>query len=104
MIGRLMKATAQPGRGPELSTLMLRVAESLRGFPGCEIYAIANDANDPDTIRVIEVWHSEEAAQAALTAPPGEGAPEPADVLALLAFPPERTDLTVSGGVGVGLS
>jgi quinol monooxygenase YgiN len=101
MIGRLMKATARPGRGPELSELMLRVAESLRGYPGCEVYAIAHDAEDPDTIRVIEVWQSEEAARSALTATPTEGTPRPADVMALLAAPPERIDLTVTGGVGL---
>ena len=101
MIGRLMKATAQPGRGPELSELLLRVAESLRGHPGCEIYAIAHDAKDPDTIRVIEVWQSEEAAQSALASPATEGTPKPADVMALLAAPPERIDLEVAGGVGL---
>lgn len=101
MIGRLMKATAHPGRGAELSELLLRIAESLRDFPGCELYAIAHDATDPDSVRVIEVWQSQEAAQAALTSTPTEGAPKPADVLALLASPPERTDLTVLGGVGL---
>ncbi|WP_210575720.1 hypothetical protein [Streptomyces sp. GESEQ-4] len=37
----------------------------------------------------------------ALTAPPTAGAPAPADVLALLSSPPQRTDLTVLGGVGL---
>jgi quinol monooxygenase YgiN len=101
MIGRLMRMTAQPGRGPELADLMLRVAEALRTFPGCEVYAIANDAADPDSVRIIEVWQSEEAAQSALAATPAPNSPKPADVLALLAAPPERTDLTLLGGVGV---
>jgi len=99
--GRLMKFTAHPGQGPELAALLLRVAESLRGFPGCEVYAIAQDAADPDVVRVIEVWHTDEAAQSALASPPKDGVPKPADVLALLAAPPERTDLTVLGGVGI---
>ena len=101
MIGRLMKATAHPGRGNELTALMLRVAESLRDFPGCEIYTIAQDAADPDTVRIIEVWQSETAAQAALTATPTEAAPNPADVMALLTAPPERINLTIAGGVGL---
>jgi hypothetical protein len=96
-----MKATAQPGRGAELAGLLLRVAESLRGFPGCEVYAIAHDADDPDSVRVVEVWQSAEAAQSALAATPAEGSPKPSDVLALLASPPERIDLTLLGGVGV---
>jgi hypothetical protein len=96
-----MKATAQPGRGPELAELMLRIAESLRDFPGCEIYTIAHDKDDPDTVRVIEVWQSDEAAQSALAAIPAETGPKPADVVALLAAPLERSDLTVLGGVGL---
>ena len=101
MIGRLMKMTAQPGRGAELADVLLRVTESLREFPGCELYAITHDLKDPDTVRVIEIWHSEEASQTALTAPPAEGSPKPADVIALLAGPPERVDLELLGGVGL---
>jgi quinol monooxygenase YgiN len=70
MIGRLMKMTAQPGRGPELADLLLRVTESLRDFPGCKFYAIAQDTKDPDTVRVIEAWQDEESAQQALTSSP----------------------------------
>ncbi|MFE6286084.1 hypothetical protein [Streptomyces sp. NPDC057877] len=38
-----------------------------------------------------------------MTAHPGPHAegPDPADVLALLSSPPQRTDLTVLGGVGL---
>ncbi|HWG25338.1 antibiotic biosynthesis monooxygenase family protein [Actinospica sp.] len=96
-----MKATAQPGRGADLADLLLRVAEGLRGFPGCEVYAIAHDADDPDSIRVIEVWQSEEAAQSALAATPAEGSPKPSEVMALLASPLERIDLALLGGVGL---
>lgn len=100
MIGRLMKMTAQPGRGAELSHLLLRVTEGLRGFPGCEFYVIAQDATDPDTVRVIEIWQDEQSAQTALTSTGGEG-PKPADVIALLAGPPERVELDLLGGVGL---
>ena len=100
MMGRLMKLTAKPGQGGELSDLLLRVTEALRGFPGCEVYAIARDASDPDTVRVIEIWQDEESAQRALTSTPGVG-PKPADVIALLAGAPERVDLDVLAGVGL---
>jgi quinol monooxygenase YgiN len=100
MIGRLMKMTAQPGRGAELADLLLRVTENLRDVPGCEIYVIAQDAKDPDTVRVIEAWQDEESAQAALASSSGNG-PKPADVIALLAGPPERADLDLLGGVGL---
>ncbi|WP_268206755.1 putative quinol monooxygenase [Streptomyces shenzhenensis] len=101
MIGRLMTMTAQPGKGGELAAVLLEVAERLRGFPGCAIYLISQDAADPDTVRVTEVWQDETSARAALATPPRADGPSPADVLALLSSPPHRTDLTVLGGVGL---
>jgi quinol monooxygenase YgiN len=102
MISRLMSCTAHPGRGGELAELMRRVAEALRGFPGCELYVITREAEAPDRVHVFEVWQDDESAQAALTsAPDGSDTPSPADVMALLAAPPERIDLDVIGGVGL---
>ncbi|MEV6795340.1 antibiotic biosynthesis monooxygenase family protein [Streptomyces sp. NPDC051320] len=93
--------TAHPGRGGELAAVLLRVAKGLHGFPGCETYLISQEAADPDTVHVIEVWRDEACAQAALAAPSPAGGPAPAEVLALLASPPHRTDLAVLGGVGL---
>jgi quinol monooxygenase YgiN len=104
MIGRLMTMTAHPGRGGELAAVLLRVAQRLHGFPGCEIYLISQDAADPDTVHVTEVWQDDASAQAALTAPPSADSPAPGDILALLASPPHRTDLTVLGGVGLPMT
>ncbi|WP_406458589.1 antibiotic biosynthesis monooxygenase [Streptomyces sp. NBC_00876] len=101
MIGRLMTMTAYPGKGGELAAVLLKVAERLDGFPGCEIYLISQEAANPDTVNVIEVWQDENSAQAALAAPVDAGSPDPADVLALLSSPPHRTDLAVLGGVGL---
>ncbi|MEU1088300.1 hypothetical protein ACFYPN_08955 [Streptomyces sp. NPDC005576] len=39
--------TAHPGRGGELAAVLLRVAERLHDFPGCEIHLISQDAADP---------------------------------------------------------
>ncbi|GAB2825212.1 antibiotic biosynthesis monooxygenase [Actinocorallia aurea] len=99
-IGRIMTMQARPGRGEELANLLLKVAEGLQGFPGCELYAITREDADADTVRVIEVWRDAQAPEAALSAP-STGGPSPADVLALLAGPPERVDLTVLGGAGL---
>ncbi|MBZ6290956.1 antibiotic biosynthesis monooxygenase [Streptomyces olivaceus] len=93
--------TAHSGKGSELAAVLLRVAERLHGFPGCEIYLISQDAADPDTVHVTEVWQDESSAQAALAASSSADGPNPADVLALLSSPPHRTDLTVLGGVGL---
>lgn len=73
----------------------------MRGFPGCEIYLISQDAADPDTVHVTEVWQNDASAQAALAAPPPTDGPGPGEVLALLSSPPRRTDLTVMDGVGL---
>ncbi|MFE1045295.1 putative quinol monooxygenase [Streptomyces olivaceus] len=101
MIGRLMTMTTQPGRGGELADVLLKVAERLRGFSGCEIYLISQDTAAPDTVHVTEVWRDDASAQAALAAPPPADGLAPSDVLALLSAPPYRTDVTVLGGVGV---
>lgn len=104
MIARLMTFTARPDGGADLAALMNRVAESLRGFPGCALYLVTQERKQPDVVRVFEVWQDEASAQAALTATPAEGAeatPSPADVMALLAAPPERVDLDLAGGIGL---
>ncbi|MCH0566221.1 putative quinol monooxygenase [Streptomyces sp. MUM 2J] len=93
--------TAHPGRGGELAAVLLGVAERLRGFAGCEIYLVSQDAADPDTVRVTEVWRDDASARAALSAPSPADGPTPADVLALLSTAPHRTDLAVLGGVGL---
>lgn len=100
-IGRLMTMRAQPGRGPDLADALVRVAEGLRGFPGCELYLVSRDRSAPDTVRVTEVWADEAAAQAALAAPATDPTvPDVADVLAMLAGPPERVDVVPLGPVG----
>lgn len=70
-----MTMTAHPGRGGELATVLLTVAERLRGFPGCDIYLISQDTADPDTVHVTEVWQDDAGAQAALAAPPPADGP-----------------------------
>ncbi|WP_051901030.1 antibiotic biosynthesis monooxygenase family protein [Streptomyces aureus] len=65
-----MTTTAHPGKGAELATVMLSIAQRLRRSPGCEIYLISQDASDSDTVRVTEVWRGEASAQAALATPP----------------------------------
>ena len=103
MIARSMSFTARPGGGAELAALLHRVAESLQGFPGCAVYLVSREREQPDRVQVFEVWQDEASAQAALTASPADGAdtPSPGEVMALLAAPPERVELDVLGGVGL---
>lgn len=99
-VGRLMKFTALPGRGADLAGLLLRVAEALDGFPGCLVYVIGREERSPDVVHVTEVWRAAADADAALaSSAEAAGTPAPAEVLALVAGPPERTELALLGGV-----
>lgn len=98
-VGRYVRMVAQAGRGGALADTLLRVADGLRGAPGCEFYVINMSADEPDTVWVTEVWASEAASDEALSRDLGEvGIGE---VMELLAGPPELVDLTPLGGTGL---
>jgi quinol monooxygenase YgiN len=98
-VGRYVRMVAQPGQGGALAATLLRVAEGLRGAPGCELYVINASADEPDTVWVTEVWADEDASDRALSSDLDEvGIGE---VLDLLAGPPELVDLTPLGGPGL---
>jgi len=98
-IGRYVRMVAQPGQGGALAETLLRVAEGLRGAPGCELYVINASPDEPDTVWVTEVWSDEAASDRALSSDLGDvGIGE---VLELLAGPPELVDLTPLGGPGL---
>jgi quinol monooxygenase YgiN/mannose-6-phosphate isomerase-like protein (cupin superfamily) len=100
-IGRYVKFTAQPNRGDELAALLLRAADSLRDAPGCELYVINRSATNPDEIWVTELWLSQETLDASVEELGTEaGRARVAEVMALLAGPPERIDVEPIGGVG----
>lgn len=98
-VGRYVRMVAHPGRGDALADTLLRVAEGLRGAPGCELYLINASVDEPDTVWVTEVWSDADASDRALSGELGEvGIGE---VLELLAGPPELVDLTPLGGAGL---
>lgn len=100
-VGRYVKFTAQPGRGDELATLLLRAADSLRDVAGCELYVINRAKGDPDVVWVTEVWRDQESLDASLEQLGTEaGRAQIAQVTALLAGPPEHIDIEPLGGVG----
>ena len=100
-VGRYVKFTAQPGRGDELATLLLRAADSLRDVAGCELYVINRAEADPDVVWVTELWLDQESLDASLEQLQTEaGRAQIAEVSALLAGAPERIDLEPLGGVG----
>lgn len=98
-VGRYVRMVAQPGQGQALADTLLKVADGLRGAPGCELYVINASVDEPDTVWVTEVWADAEASDRALSGELGEvGIGE---VLELLAGPPELVDLTPLGGAGL---
>jgi len=100
-VGRYVKFTAQPGSGEEVAELLLGAAESLRDVAGCELYLINRAASEPDVVWVTELWLSQEALDASLEQlQTDEGKARIGQVMALLAKPPELTELTPLGGVG----
>jgi quinol monooxygenase YgiN/quercetin dioxygenase-like cupin family protein len=100
-VGRYVKFTAQPGRGDEVAVSLLRAADSLRDTAGCELYVINRSSSEPDVVWVTELWLSQEALDASLEQlKTDEGKAQVAEVVALLAQPPELTELEPLGGVG----
>ena len=102
-VARYVKFTAQPGRGDELTRLLLRAAQSLKDTPGCELYVVNRSATDPDQIWVTELWRDQDALDASLEQLRTEaGQAQIAEVTARLAEGqrPELTELVPLGGVG----
>ena len=76
-------------------------ADSLRDTPGCELYVINRSAGNPDQVWVTELWLDQNALDASLEhLRTEEGQARIAELTALLAQPPETTELTPLGGVG----
>ncbi len=98
MVARTGKMTAKPGQGEALADRMLAVAESLRGHDGCHLYLISRAVDAPDEIWITELWRSQEDSDASLEASKESGAVQ--EVMAMLAAPPEGTDLIPLGGPG----
>ena len=58
-VARYGKATAKPGNGGELAEILLAAAAELEDDPGCELYLINRQADQPDVIWVTELWRSQ---------------------------------------------
>ncbi|PCK03014.1 MAG: antibiotic biosynthesis monooxygenase [Alteromonadaceae bacterium] len=59
--------TAAPGKGQELSEIMLQAAEIVGKLDGCELYLVQQAIADESKVLITEVWLSQEAHQASLT-------------------------------------
>jgi quinol monooxygenase YgiN/mannose-6-phosphate isomerase-like protein (cupin superfamily) len=97
-VSRYAKATAKPGKGAALAEVMLRVAKTLEGVPGCLLYIVNRSPSEADVVWVTELWRSQEDLDAALARDSArELMPE---VMALVDQPFEQINLEPLGGVG----
>jgi quinol monooxygenase YgiN len=58
-VARYGKAIAREGHGGELAELLLAAAAGLADYPGCELYLVNSQRDNPDIIWVTELWRSQ---------------------------------------------
>ena len=58
-VARYGKAVAREGHGAELAERLLAAAAELEQDPGCELYLVNRQADDPDVVWVTELWRSQ---------------------------------------------
>ena len=58
--------TAREGKAEELAERMLAAAAELESDPGCDLYLINRQVDEPDVIWVTELWRSQEDLDAAV--------------------------------------
>lgn len=66
MFGMIGKMRAQPGKRAELIAIL---GDSTETMPGCIHYIIMEDAGEPDSIWITEVWDNEDSHKASLQLP-----------------------------------
>ena len=82
---------ARGGQGAQLAERLLRAASLMADVPGCELWLVQRDLDDPDMIRVTEMWASRQHCDAALNLPGVEK--NAAQVMDLLDGPPLEPSL-----------
>ena len=58
-VARYAKVSAKPGKGKELAKILLGAAHDLGGNPGCQLYLVNRQADQPDTLWVTELWRTQ---------------------------------------------
>jgi quinol monooxygenase YgiN len=96
--GYINSMRTRPGRREEVVGILLGGVEGL-GRVGCLQYTVAVDPEDEVTIRVTEVWESEEAHRASLELPETKAAI--AGAMPLLTGEFETAATAVRGGLGL---
>lgn len=95
MYGLIGEIEAVPGKAKGLAEILA----SLDAMPGCLLYLVAHDGDDPDVLWVTEVWRTAEDHRASLEIPEvreaiAKGRP-------MIAGFKSRREVTPVGGIGV---
>ena len=98
-VARYGKAIAKPGKGAELAEILLGASAELEGDPGCQLYLINRQADQPDVIWVTELWRSQADLDASLERIRGSSGV--AQAMALVEDW-EMVELDLLGGKGAG--
>lgn len=96
MTGKLI---AKAGARDELTSILLRAAEGVSRIPECRAYIVCEDANDPTSVWVFEMWDTKEAHDNSLKDEQTRGLI--AEAMPLLAAPLDGAELWVAGGHGL---
>jgi quinol monooxygenase YgiN len=90
--------TAHDGQGTALAALLLTAADGLAEDPGCELYLVNRQTDQPDTVWVTELWRSQADLDASLVKI--RGSDQVAAAMALVAAA-EMVELDLLGGKGI---
>jgi len=71
-VARYAKVTAKPGKGKELAEILLGAAGDLGDDPGCQLYLVSTEADDPDHLWVTELWADQASLDASLQSLQGD--------------------------------
>ena len=93
---RTVTFRARAGEGARLAERLLYAASLVAEAPGCELWLVHRDRDDPDTVRVSEMWASGEQREAALNVPSVRE--KAAQVMDLVDGPSEVVDGEPLGG------
>jgi quinol monooxygenase YgiN len=90
---------AHPGRGDQLTAILLEAADALGADDSCRLYLVHRSLDDPDTVWVTEAWTDREAHAASLEDDATRALI--ARAMPLIAGVPESAELRTVGGKGV---
>lgn len=96
--GYVNSMRTRPGRRDDVVAILLEGADGLRAA-GCRLYAVGVVEDDPDLVRVSEIWESKEHHDRSLHLPETKAAI--ARAMPLLTGEFASQEMTVLGGLGV---